>query len=48
MRGRSHGADVVVLDHSLIAEQQARWSAVEGVGDSCACFKLRGRRCGQQ
>jgi hypothetical protein len=39
--GRFHRPAVILQAHSLIAEQQAQWSAFGdsvGGGDKCACF----------
>jgi hypothetical protein len=39
--GRFHRPAAILQAHSLIAEQQAQWSAVEdivGGRDKCACF----------
>ena len=40
--GRFHRPAAILQAHSLIAEQQAQWSAVEDIvcgGDKCACFR---------
>jgi len=47
--GRFHVPAAILQAHSLIAEQQAQWSAVgnsDGGGDKCACFEGEGDAVG--